>query len=61
MKLPIAEWMYRWLNENPMATIEEGLREFELAEEYTIVDLVNKYPNDAELGSAIRELIKSRQ
>ena len=31
MKLPIAEWMYRWLNENPTATIEEGLKAFEVS------------------------------
>ena len=61
MKLPIAEWMYRWLNENPMATIEEGLREFELAEEYTIVDLVNKYPNDAELGENVRKYFNKKK
>lgn len=30
MKLPIAEWLYKWLNENPEASIEDGLKAYQL-------------------------------
>ena len=29
----MAEWLYRWLNENPTATIEEGLKAFGLSKD----------------------------
>jgi hypothetical protein len=39
-RLPMAEWLYRWLNENPTATIEEGLKAFESNKE--VLDLETK-------------------
>lgn len=57
-RLPIAEWLYKWLNENPTATIEEGLKAFELSKdvENTSFDEISDYEIDKAANEAFLKI-----